>query len=91
MENQIIPDEHQDLLEENFEDDNNQNNQGGDGGNPNPPGDEIDNNPAEPAGPAAELGAPLPDEIDAINNMEQGAAGNSTPGRHHLLQRGSRG
>ena len=68
MENQIIPDEHQDLLEENFEDDNNQNNQGGDGGNPNPPGDEIDNNPAEPAGPAAELAAPLPDEIDAINN-----------------------
>ena len=68
--NPEIPEEHQDLLEENLQNnnDNNENEGEAGGGNPNHPGDEIDNNPAAPAGPAEEQAAPLPDEIDAINN-----------------------
>ena len=64
-----LPD-HQDVLEENFgEGHNAQNDEAGAGeGNPNHPGDEIDNNPGDP-GPAAEpAAAPLPDEIDAMEN-----------------------
>ena len=62
--------DHQDELEENFgEGHNAQNDEAGAGeGNPNHPGDEIDNNPGDP-GPAAEPeAAPLPDEIDAMEN-----------------------
>ena len=72
MENNDIPQEHQDVLEENFGVNDNANNDEAVEGNPNNhPGDEIDHNPAaaQGPGPAAEpAAAPLPDEIDVMEH-----------------------
>ena len=68
MENNEAPHPDQDVLEENFGDGDNSNTDEAGEGNPNHPGDEIDNNPGDP-GPAPEpAAAPLPDEIDAMEN-----------------------
>ena len=68
MENNESNHPDQDVLEENFGEGDNANNDEAGEGNPNHPGDEIDNNPGDP-GPAAEpAAAPLPDEIDAMEN-----------------------